>query len=60
MYCKNYILSFTQEGEGHDILGQAQGELANFTPIAGMGHRISEPKLKLKSPKVALSRLKSP
>ena len=36
-----------QEGKGDDILGQGQGEGANFTPIAGMGHLISEPKFKI-------------
>ena len=46
------MLSFIQEGEGHDILGQGQGEgyIANFTPIAGMGHHISEPKFKIPTP----------
>ena len=28
----------------------SRGGLANFTPIAGMGHRISEPKFKISTP----------
>ena len=48
MYCKNYILSFIQEGEVHDIIrSSSRGGLANFIPIEGMGHLISEPKFKI-------------
>ena len=40
-----------QEGEGHDILGQGQGEGEQISAhIAGMGHLISEPKFKIPTP----------
>ena len=48
MYCKNYILSFIEEGEVHDIIrSSSRGGLANFIPIARMGHLISDPKFKI-------------
>ena len=45
---------------GHNIkqaplLGRIRGGLANFTPIAGMGNLISEPKLKIPTPPLLIS-----
>ena len=46
-----YILSFIQDGGGSWFFRpRSGGGLANFTPIAGMGHLISEPKFKIPTP----------
>ena len=44
------FITYTRGGGSWYFRSRSRGGLANFTPIAGMGHLISEPKFKIPTP----------
>ena len=50
-----YFIIYTRGGGSWCFRPSSRGALANFTPIAGIGHLISEPKFKIPIPPLLIS-----